>query len=92
MTRVVDFRISKWLSGPQKGQESLWSFKLAGDTSQLFSQLWRLPKTQAFYYEWRWEVVPSQYILDLLRTGTQNFDRAYQAARKKWEEEWTLTR
>ncbi len=89
MTGVVEFRLAIYLAGPQKGQESLWSFKLSGDTTQLFSQLWRLPRTQSYYYreEGRWEVVPSHYVQQLLSAGTSNFDAVYQAARRKISEE-----
>ena len=89
MTRVVEFRLAIYRAGPQKGQESLWSFKLSGDTTQLFSQLWRLPRTQAFYYrdESRWEVVPSCYVRQLLSAATGNFDAAYRAARREIKEE-----
>jgi len=88
MTRLVEFRLAMYRAGPQKGQESLWSFKLSGDTTQLFSQLCRLPRTQAHYYQeqGRWEVVPSRYVKQLLSAATANFDAAYRAARRKISE------
>jgi len=91
MTSVVDLQIYEWQSGPQQGEESLWSFRLAGEASDLFSRLWRLPRTQAYYYrqERRWEVVPSVYLIDLLDSGTDNFNQTYRRARKKLEEGWT---
>ncbi len=89
MTTITEFRLAIYGAGPQKGQESLWSFKLDGNTFQLFSQLWRLPRTQAHYYqgEDRWEVVPSHYVERLLSAGTTNFDEVYQAIRRKISEE-----
>jgi hypothetical protein len=47
------------------------------------------PKYLRHYYrdEWRWEVVPVPFIIDLLRRGTKNLDEEYHRARKTSEEE-----
>jgi len=89
---IKDLKIFKWKSGPQQGQDSLWSFRLTG--TKLFASLGRAPQVLRYYYrrERRWEVVPIPFIIDLLRRGTGNFDQEYRRARKKSEEEWTLTR
>jgi len=89
---IVDLKIFEWKAGPQKGQESLYSFKLAG--ANLFTKLIQAPGYLRHYYrrERRWEVVPVPFIIDLLRRGTGNFDQEYRRARKELEEEWTLTR
>ena len=87
---IKDLKIFKWKSGPQKGQDSLWSFRLIG-CAKLIASLGRAPAFLRHYYrrERRWEVVPVPFIIDLLRRGTKNFDQECHRARKKSEEEWT---
>ena len=86
---IKDLKIFKWEAGPQKGEESLYSFKLEG--ADLFKRLMQAPGNLRHYYrrERRWEVVPVPFIIDLLRRGTNNFNEEYRRARKKLEEEWT---
>jgi hypothetical protein len=88
---IKDLKIFRWKSGPQKGQESLYSFKLSGNVTDLFTRLMQAPRCLRHYYrdEWRWEVLPVPFIIDLLRRGTNNFNQEYRRARKKSEEEWT---
>jgi hypothetical protein len=85
---IKDLKIFKWQRGPQRGQESLYSFRLAGDVTTLFTQLMQAPKYLRYYYreEWRWEVVPVPFIIDLLRRGTKNLDEEYHRARKTSED------
>ena len=88
---IKDLKIFKWEAGPQKGEESLWSFRLIGECTKLFASLGRAPRCLQYYYrrERRWEVVPVPFIIDLLRRGTNNFNEEYRRAREKLEEEWT---
>jgi hypothetical protein len=81
---IKDLKIFKWKSGPQQGQDSLWSFRLIGT-----KLLERAPRILRYYYrrERRWEVLPVPFIIDLLRRGTKNFDQEYHRARKNLEEE-----
>ena len=85
---IKDLKIFRWKSGPQKGQESLWSFRLVGNCTKLFASLGRAPRSLRYYYrrERRWEVVPVPFIIDLLRRGTKNLDEEYHRARKTSED------
>ena len=90
MNQLRDFRLHRYQKGPQKGQESMWLFRIGhcDDAKLVVAGLRSLPGQECYCYadeDHMWAVRPSHSNGKFLTRLFENFGRELVLARKQPE-------
>ncbi len=87
--QLRDFRLFRWQHGPQRGQESIWLFRLGkcDDFARVLNSLRSLPEDTWYYYreEEVWAFKPARSAELLLTALFDNFRAELALARRQPE-------